>query len=153
MSRVLVSRFSDCEKLAPRLREADLQEVQACGVQPLEALQMGFLASRWCFTAFPDVGEDRPILRFGVGDFPQESGTGIIWLLGSDDILKVSHEFLRESKWWIKTFQDHYPILTNCVDARNVVHIKWLKWLGFRAIKMHAEYGVEKRPFYEFVRI
>ena len=41
----------------------------------------------------------------------------------------------------------------NYVDARNITSIKWLKHLGFVLIKRVEEFGVGKKPFYEFVRI
>jgi hypothetical protein len=33
------------------------------------------------------------------------------------------------------------------------VHIRWLKWMGCTFIKRHSTYGVEQRPFLEFVRL
>jgi hypothetical protein len=34
-----------------------------------------------------------------------------------------------------------------------VVHIRWLRWMGFTFIKSHPKYGAEGRLFLEFVRI
>ena len=39
------------------------------------------------------------------------------------------------------------------VDARNELHIKWLKFMGFKFIQRHENFGVAKLPFYEFLRI
>ena len=44
-------------------------------------------------------------------------------------------------------------MIWNYVDARNVVHIKWLKWLGFTIINKHNQFGIGRIPFYEFVKI
>ena len=41
----------------------------------------------------------------------------------------------------------------NYVDERNTTSIRWLKHLGFVLIKRIEDYGVGKKPFYEFVRI
>ena len=48
---------------------------------------------------------------------------------------------------------NHYSVLFNVVDARNTVHIRWIKHMGFTFVAEHAEWGPEKRLFYEFVRI
>ena len=39
------------------------------------------------------------------------------------------------------------------VDERNTTSIRWLTHLGFVLIKRIEDYGVGKKPFYEFVRI
>lgn len=49
--------------------------------------------------------------------------------------------------------QAQTPILFNCVDQRNEVHINWLRWLGFKFVRIIPEYGIQKLPFIEFVRI
>ena len=57
------------------------------------------------------------------------------------------------SKGVVEIFQKRYRVLYNFIDARNTLHIKWLKWCGFTFIQKHYDYGYEKRLFYEFVRI
>ena len=39
------------------------------------------------------------------------------------------------------------------MDARNDLHIKWLKWMKFTFINKVNEFGYEKKPFYEFIKI
>ena len=46
-----------------------------------------------------------------------------------------------------------YTILYNVVYAENVAAMKWLESLGFKFIEYHEEYGVHKKPFYQFMRI
>jgi len=46
-----------------------------------------------------------------------------------------------------------YKVLYNFVYAENHSAIKWLKALGFTFIKYHEEYGMQGKPFYEFLRI
>jgi hypothetical protein len=43
--------------------------------------------------------------------------------------------------------------LWNIVDARNELHIRWLKRFGFVALKKHPQVGPQGLPFFEFVRI
>jgi hypothetical protein len=93
-----------------------------------------------------------PVGLLGVGKSMIE-GAGSIWLLATDDIEKYQITFLRHSKKVLKELQQDYLALHNYVDARNSLHIKWLKWMGFTFINKLDRFGVEQRPFYEFVRI
>jgi hypothetical protein len=60
---------------------------------------------------------------------------------------------LRECNHWIRKVTEGYDVVYNNIDKRNTLHIKWLKWLEFSFIKEMPQYGHEKRPFLEFVRI
>ena len=82
---------------------------------------------------------------------PRES-----WMLGRDEMLTDVHdkwEFLRQSRIHLANLHAMYPVLFNFVDARNTVHLRWLRWMGFTFISRNDNYGPEKRTFYEFVRI
>jgi hypothetical protein len=145
------TRKEDCIYLATRLRQADLDEVKAAsGLDPCEALLEGLFHSQQCHTV---VDGDTPLAVFGVCPAPLNDSVGIVWLLGSDALKMHSIEFLRKSKGWVDELHKAFPVLYNNIDARNTVHIKWLQWLGFNFINEIPEYGVERRPFYHFVRI
>ena len=144
-----MSVLEDCYWVAENIRDADRDEIAAnSGQTPLEALITGFSTSDVPFTI---VGDGVPAGIFGAG--PAMPGVGMIWLLGTDLLLKNTTRFLRESRFWLDQCARPYDMMFNFVDARNTVHIRWIKWLGFTLINLHQEYGVEKRPFYEFVRI
>ena len=71
-----------------------------------------------------------------------------------DDLQKsLSYRFLRHSHKVCELLNQSFPIMYNYVDARNDLHIKWLKWMKFTFINKVNEFGYEKRPFYEFVKI
>jgi hypothetical protein len=53
----------------------------------------------------------------------------------------------------VNGWQRRFPLLHNFTDARNVVHHRWLRWLGFNFIARHERYGAAGLPFLEFVRI
>jgi len=150
MIEVRPTERDDAERLAPNLRQADLDEIKAgSGWNPYLALLVGIDASKECYTATID-GE--PVAIFGVcGD--ENPSVGRIWLLGSDIIKSHRIDFLRKSIEWVKHFQELYPVLYNNIDARNHVHIRWLQWLGFTFIQVFPNYGAEQRPFYQFVRM
>jgi len=150
MLRYRTAETSDIDYLVPRLRDADLQEIQAAsGMPPGEALAYGFVASDEVYVGVD--GEDRPLCIGGIGSADHLSA--IVWMLASKELEKHSLPFLRLSKPFIQDLNNRYPILTNHVDERNTLHIRWLRWLGFTFINRHPHWGTEKRPFLEFVRI
>jgi hypothetical protein len=68
----------------------------------------------------------------------------------SDEWVKV---FLRASRQIVEEWQRDFPRLHNYTDARNTVHHRWLRWLGFTFTARHETFGPLGLPFYEFVRI
>lgn len=140
-----VSNFNDVEFLAPKLRFEDKREIlSASGNTPFKSLLGGFAQSEVCFTIVDK--QNVPVGMFGV------SKEGAIWLLATDDILKIKISFLRESRKVINFLNQKYKKLWNYVDCRNDLHIRWLKWCGFVFIRK-VPYGVLQLPFYEFIKI
>ena len=56
---------------------------------------------------------------------------GVPWLLGTPSLRSVRIGFLKESKFWVRQMHKFHPVLWNVVDARNDLHLTWLKWVGF----------------------
>lgn len=141
----------DAIRLAPRLRQEDKDEIKAAsGHSPEAALVEGVFVSDPCWTVFSD--EDEPIVMFGVApSFVEDVGSP--WLLAAPEVEKIAIPFLRGGFAYLKQMHERYPLLFNFADARNVVHLKWLRWLGFKFIQRHETFGVEQRPFIEFVRL
>lgn len=152
MINICPASIEDAGKLAARLRAADLQEIQAnLGEDPLIVLVRSIVISDPCYVV---VGEDdKPMALFGAAPDTGDAEIGMVWLLGSNEL--VDHPFfvLRNSRKWVEKLHQRYKILWNCVDARNEVHIRWLKWCGFEFIRLIEQYGVEQRPFYEFEKV
>jgi len=143
------STANDAEILAPKLRKQDVVEVWAShGLSPLEALVTSYNNSSESHTIIASDGE--VIGMFGVVD---EGVVGIPWLLASDQLPQVAREFLPESRKWVERINQDYLVLTNYVDVRNTVARRWLRWLGFKFIRVVEEFGYGKKPFYEVVRI
>ncbi len=78
---------------------------------------------------------------------------GYVWMVATDRLVKYQREFIRESRKWLDEAHEEYPMLGNFVDARNTLHIRWLDWMGFHFINRFEEWGFERRPFLQFVRI
>lgn len=141
--------LDDARYLATRLRAEDVAEVRALvGVTPWTALSTGVRLGRSTVGCY----RGQPFGIYGVAP----SGTpdvGCPWMLATPDLVKHQKFFLRNCARAVESLHDGYPLLFNYVDARNEVHIKWLRWCGFTFINLHPKFGVERRPFYEFVRI
>ena len=145
-------RAGDEFDLAPRLRMADLQEIQAAsGSNPIYALQEGAEHSVPSCTIIGNNGFVAGM--FGV--LPEKDGYGRVWLLGSDELVSkpLSRQFLKECRSYLHVMERNYQLLGNLIDERNTVHVRWLKWLGFSFIKRYPAYGVEGRPFLEFIKL
>ena len=151
-AKITYPRISDPEILGENLREADKQEIRAVIGDTLtyaQALEVCAVTSDPCYVVRSLVSEE-PLAMYGV--CPQMEG-GEVWFLGSDELFETNKmAFLRNSKIWVEKLFDGYDLLYNVVDARNVLHIRWLKWLGFTFIEDIPEYGVEKRRFKQFYK-
>ena len=141
---VEITELSDIIKMYPRLREADLVELNAHGQRDaFRALLMSVRCSEKCYTVWV---EDKPAAIFGVGRISQEPSVGSIWLLGTPEIETIKIQFLRESRKWLEEVGQGYELLTNVVHEDNQLHIRWLKWLGMSFINRQP-------PFLEFAKL
>lgn len=143
--------LDDVYVLAPKLRQADVQEVKdASGLSALDALLLSVEASSEALSIIATDGE--VVGMFGVCP-TVEADMGIPWLLCSDRLPEVRKEFIPQSAEWVIEVNKKYPVLFNYVAKDNKVAIRWLKHLGFNFTQLIENYGVGKKPFYEFVRI
>ncbi len=117
------------DALTLSLRRADRDEVEALTGRDARAVLVESVeksASAWAGLA-----DGKLVCLFGVVPMTLTGVTGIPWLLGSDQVAAYSREFLRRNKGYVQTMLKDFPVLTNVVDARNTVSIRWLRWLGF----------------------
>ena len=77
-------------------------------------------------------------------------GEGQIWMLCTPAILKYPVTFAREAKRYVDSRQE--KLLWNIVDKRNTVHLKLLRFLGFKFLR-EIEHGPNKLTFIEFCRV
>jgi len=138
----------DAARVAAHLRDADMAEIAAhSGSTPYAALCRGVLGSEIACTVCS--ADATPVAVFGVG------AGGVVWLLGTDALTTspLAKQFLRECRLHVALLQERYPLLHNVIDERNVVHIRWLRWMGFVFLRRILHFGVGQRPFLEFARI
>jgi len=75
---------------------------------------------------------------------------GQIWMLCTPAIHDYPIWFARQAKRYVERQQD--KLLWNIVDKRNVVHLKLLKFLGFRFLR-ELKHGPNQLTFIEFCRV
>jgi hypothetical protein len=143
--QIVPARAAHLRSIARRMRQADREEVSAAsGRSPAGALVYSLRKSAVAWTVLID---GRPECLFGVGDVNILAGVGCPWLLGTDAVEKNYRAFLRGSVDCRDQLLSMYPTLRNFVDARNVVSIRWLRWLGFRLLDPVEIKGHEFRLF------
>jgi hypothetical protein len=142
----------DAPRLASRLRTADLREIQShVAEDPSAHIERSIIHSNPCYTIWDYNGT--PIAVFGVIPDSREDGVGKIWMLASSILASHRYVFLKHSKEWIERLHQRYQVLWNYVDARNDMHIRWLKWCGFSFVRLIDEHGVDRLPFWEFEKV
>lgn len=135
----------DAELLAPRLRREDRAEIAAASATPpLLALTRGL---EW--SASPQTIEDEtgPIAMFGIVGSHRN---GSPWLLGSERIRLHRREWVERSRQVFADLRAPYDYLSNWIDERNGLHIRWIRWLGFSIVGRDPVYGAQRRPFLFF---
>ena len=144
-----VATLEEVHYLSTRLRQEDIDECKAhSNSKPLDALTIGVQNSHLPFAVYNN--KHNPV--FIVGVIPQGKNLGMIWLLSSPEINNMPLTFLRHCKKVLECYNQTFPVLYNYIDARNTLHLKWLKWLGFQFIKVHQNFGYEQIKFIEFIR-
>jgi len=140
------SKLHDICELAPNLRYEDKREVNTLGKTSEQALLSGYLFGKVCRSIIDNHGH--VVGMYGV--CPVDEKTGIVWMLGSKGVYKIKRAFLRESRTEVEGMNNIFPHLWNIIDSRNELHIKWIRWCGFKII---GERMVNNVKFYEFTRL
>lgn len=137
----------DIAVLVKNMREHDKQEVNAATRMGLRnAVETSVTMSTYSKTGLVN---DELVCMWGVCPISLLSSSGSPWMLGTDLIEKRQRVFLRRSKPWLDDIRKDYRYLENFVDARNVLSVKWLKWLGFEMDEAEP-YGIHGEPFHKF---
>ena len=147
MGYVRAYEEGDAEALAPRLRVADMQEIQAGYGQEIEvSLREGAERSAPSCTIIGNSGAVAGM--FGI---VAEGDYGRVWLLGSDELVSgaMRRQFIRETRNHLRVLCRPYKTVGNFIDRRNVVHMRWLRHLDF-SFTGRTRLGIEGHPFVEF---
>ena len=129
-------------QVASNLRPEDRREVEeGHGLDPMEQLT---LAAQRGNSVWFEVPNGKTAGMAGV-----EPG-GNVWMLCTPAIIEYPVTFAREAKRFIE--QQEEPLLWNIVDKRNKVHLKLLRFLGFKFLE-EISYGPNNLSFIEFCRV
>ena len=129
-------------EVASNLRPEDRREVEeGHGVDPLvDLIQEAEIGTCTYFT----MPNGKTAGMFGIEE------DGCIWMLTTPVIHDYPISFAREVKRFINSRQE--KILWNIVDERNTVHLRLLKFLGFKFLR-RIYYGPNNLPFIEFAYV
>ena len=129
-------------EVASTLRKDDYREVkEGHGHEPLLYIPFSAFYGESVYFTHPD---GRIAGLAGV-----QSG-GKIWMLCTDVIHDRPMLFARNAKRWIDSRND--KLLWNIVDKRNTVHLKLLKFLGFKFLR-ELTHGPNQLTFIEICRV
>lgn len=142
------AEISDVAAIAPSVRQPDIDELWASvRMAPYEALMASFRVSR--DTAFTATSDGEPMCMFGVKAPSMLGSVAMPWMIASDRLEFNSRTFLRKSRQVLKIVSEQFPHMQNYVDARNVVAVRWLQWVGF-LVYYPEPYGIDNLPFHRF---
>lgn len=119
-------RAGDAAAVAGNLRDADLAELIAAGLDDIEGvIQEGIDLSALCWTA---TAAGVPLCVFGVREW---DGNGVPWLLGTQELRRYRGAVIRQAPAYIGLMLEAFPVLINHVHAANEQAVRWLKRAGF----------------------
>ena len=129
-------------QVASNLLPDDFREVsEGHGHDPLNALVVGY---QNCDSVYFEVPN---------GDIAGMAGVhsnGQIWMLCTSAIHEYPHTFAKEALRYVKRREE--KLLWNIVDERNKVHLKLLRFLGFKLLR-RLKHGPNNLSFIEFCRV
>lgn len=148
MTGIIVdATLEHCDRMAPRLREADrLEVVEVVDLAPAALLRKSVERSSAAFTWLID-GE--PACMWGVVSPSIVGDTGHPWLLTTPLILRDRRKFWTGSKFILGCMLDEYRRLEVAIDVRYEASLRWAARLGF-VFDRTEPLGIMGRPFHHF---
>lgn len=133
------------KELAHTIQQIDIDSITAVGGLPTEeAIRQSIKNSDECYTWVVD-GKVGAI--FGLSSLSLIGTMGCIWFLASNEKRTHVRWFLNECKKFVRYANTKYDVLVNYTDARELVTLRWAKWLGF-TIYPAEPFGKEGRLFH-----
>jgi len=151
MSEIRDSHEYDPALLAPNLRKADIEEIEAAShLTPFEVLYTGYYLGRPCRTFIGDSG--RVVGMYGITPIPNTS-EGVIWCLTTPELFTIKKYFMRNCRDEIISMCEGYTRVYNYVYEKNARHIRWIKAMGFNMDESPTPFGRYNKPFYYFEKV
>lgn len=150
MTKVLVKKTidEDIQFLIDEIREPDKIELEAAAGSPYyQVIRDGYKQN--AHHSWTGHANNNVVAVFGIKRLTALSDVGVPWLISTNLVPKYRGVFMRYSKQIFDLVKRDYNYLCNYVDKRNIVAIRWLKWLGF-TIQEPEPYGVNGELFCRF---
>lgn len=138
---------ADAKRIAPILREQDHIEVMAASGRTPEAAILPALSVPGAETIFAETVNGDPILIGGV--LPWHSNVGCIWMLATPLLERFAVATVKEARRKIAGWHTTYPVLGNMTWAENDLHLRFLRFMGFRLLRRVEVRGT---TFIEFAK-
>ncbi len=71
---------------------------------------------------------------YGVSNSPYNNHIGYPYLLCTNELYKLKKTFIKNCIDRVNEMQSKFPVLFNYIDSRNILHLKWIKYCGFKII-------------------
>ena len=139
--------YKDGLMIINKLRQEDKAEVEGMGFPALH-IPYAILVSEHPTIFTNKNGEPAGI----AGVVRLDNQIGQIWMLCTPVIHDAPITFVREAKKWLAEAEKEYSLLWNLADARNHIHHKLLKHLGFKALQSRLV-GPNNLPYLEIVKL
>ena len=134
--------LADVAKVVDRLLVSDLSEiVDGAGINPVLSICNSIAQTNAVVFYVPD---GRCAGVAGVSD------DGCIWMHCTDAVKKYPVLFCKEARKWVDSLP--HRLLYNKADIRNTLHLKLLKSLGFKFLRLVPS-GPNNIYFVEFVKL
>ncbi len=139
--------LKDANYVAQNLRYEDRMELAGLGHTPFQ-VPLGYLM---CEDTFAFTNYDGELAGIG-GIIPDEENNVYIWVLCTPAISKMGITFFRQAKARIDELTEGYKMAYALCDSRNKLHHRFLKFLGFKALRAIPQepYYI---PYYEVVKL
>jgi hypothetical protein len=143
----------DADWLAPRLRLADVLELQALHGASADPHRCLLTALRVDPAALAAVGPDgAPIALLGCAEVSALCSEARPWMLGTPEVERHARVVLAEGRRRVAGWSRVHRVLRNWVDARNLRSVGWLRRLGFQILPA-APHGAQGLLFHEFTLV
>ena len=140
--KILPITLEAAKEVASNLLPDDRREVEeGHGLDPMEELTNVAQSGSCVYFTMPN---GKTAGMAGVGK------EGDIWMLCTPVIYKYPIAFARGAKRFVESRTE--PLLWNVVDERNKVHLRLLKFLGFKFLQK-ISFGPNQLSFIEFCRV
>ena len=140
--------LADANYVAQNLRDADREELAGLGHSSFQVI-LGFLSCEDCFVVINHKDELAAI----VGFVPDGDANAYIWALCTPAIESMALTWFRNGRQVLEERAGpFYNMLYALCDTRNTLHHRFLKHLGFQALRAvpQAPYHI---PYLEVVKL